>query len=88
FLNEKVCSTAILPIRVDTESKLGLDWTPISNPTLYRSLAGGLNEKVCSTAILPIRVDTKSKLGLDWTPISNPTLYRSLAGGPHDLTFT
>ncbi|GJV29331.1 ribonuclease H-like domain-containing protein [Tanacetum coccineum] len=41
FLNEQVCSTAILPIHVDTESKLGPDWTPISNSTLYRSLAGG-----------------------------------------------
>ncbi|GJU38810.1 ribonuclease H-like domain-containing protein [Tanacetum coccineum] len=27
---------------VDTESKLGLEGTPISDPTLYQSLAGGL----------------------------------------------
>ncbi|GJZ92141.1 ribonuclease H-like domain-containing protein [Tanacetum coccineum] len=53
FLSQKKYATEILekahmvscnPSRtpVDTESKLGVDGDPVSNPTLYRSLAGSL----------------------------------------------
>ncbi|GKA45471.1 ribonuclease H-like domain-containing protein [Tanacetum coccineum] len=43
FLNEDLSETVYMyQPPVDTESKLGCDWDPVSDPSLYRSLVGGL----------------------------------------------
>nr|GEY86532.1 ribonuclease H-like domain-containing protein [Tanacetum cinerariifolium] len=85
---------------VDTRSKLGADGDPISDPTLYRSLAGFyLSQSTYAQEILkrthmqkcnPCRtpIDTRSKLGVNSDLVSDPTLYRSLAGAIQYLTFT
>ncbi|GJY85440.1 ribonuclease H-like domain-containing protein [Tanacetum coccineum] len=41
---------------VDTESKLGLDGDPVSDPPLYRNLAGALNAFCTMYAVLLIMV--------------------------------